>query len=105
MFHSPLSNHDFFDSGSFGEFSHMFHDVGIIQVIKPDGTFTNLADFEEKCTDDAIECSAEDVEDIDLENKSATVSEFFDFLIFHYILHSSFSSFAVQLKLKKQREL
>ncbi|CAO1421114.1 unnamed protein product [Diamesa serratosioi] len=59
-------------NGSYGEFSHMFHDVGLIQVTKPDGTFTSLAEFEEKCTDDAIECSAEDVEDIDLENKSAT---------------------------------
>lgn len=51
----------------------MFHDVGIIQVTKPDATFSSLADFEEKCTDDAIECSAEEVEDLDLENKSATV--------------------------------
>lgn len=63
----------------------MFHDVGIIQVTKPDGTFTSLGEFEEKCTDDAIECSAEEVEDIDLENKSATVSKVYDFLIFQYI--------------------
>lgn len=85
MSNSALSNHYFLDSGSFGEFSHMFHDVGLIQVTKPDGTFTSLAEFEEKCTDDAIECSAEDVEDIDLENKSATVRQLNDFLIFQYI--------------------
>lgn len=62
----------------------MFHDVGLIQVTRPDGSFTSLDEFEEKCTDDAIECSAEDVEDIDLENKSATVRQIHVILIFQY---------------------
>ena len=90
MSNSVYSNHNSFHSGSFGEFSHMFHDVGLIQVTKPDGTFTSLEEFEEKCTDDAIECSAEDVEDIDLENKSATVRQFNEFLIFknNFLYHN-----------------
>jgi transcriptional/translational regulatory protein YebC/TACO1 len=58
--------------------SHLFTELGIIQTTKPDVTCSNLSEFEELCTDHAIEIGAEEVEDLDLANKSATVS----FLLF-----------------------
>lgn len=59
-------------SSSFSDVKHMFEELGIVVATRLDGTFANAAAFEDKLTEDAIECDAQEVEDIDFENKSAT---------------------------------
>lgn len=52
---------------------HMFDEMGIVQVMSPDGKlYTTPEFFEEKMTEIAIEVDAQEVEDIDFENKTAT---------------------------------
>lgn len=52
---------------------HLFDEQGIIDVIVPDSHKSlDRAAMEEKCTDDAIECGAEEVEVSDFENKGVT---------------------------------
>lgn len=55
-----------------GDVKHAFDEMGILQVTRTDGVFTDAADFENKLTEDAIECEAQEVEDIDFDSKSAT---------------------------------
>lgn len=59
-------------STTIGDVKHAFEEMGIIQVSKPDGVYTDAADFENKLTEDAIEFDAQEVEDIDFDSKSAT---------------------------------
>lgn len=57
---------------SFADVRHMFDEIGYVDVTKPDGTFASQAEFEEKLTEDALECDAQEVEDIDFAERSAT---------------------------------
>lgn len=57
---------------SFADIKHMFDEFGVVIVTRLDGTFASAKEFEDKLTEDAIECEAQEVEDIDFENKSAT---------------------------------
>ena len=57
---------------AFADVRHFFDEAGIIAVAKPDGKFTDAQEFEDKLTEDAIESDAQEVEDVDFENKSAT---------------------------------
>jgi transcriptional/translational regulatory protein YebC/TACO1 len=50
----------------------MFNEIGIIQVSSPNQEFKSSEEFEEKLTDDAIECDAQEVEEVDFATKSAT---------------------------------
>lgn len=56
----------------FADVRHLFEEAGVVLVAKPDATFASASEFEDKLTEDAIECDAQEVEDIDFENKSAT---------------------------------
>lgn len=51
---------------------HMFDDIGFIHATKIEGTFANASEFEEKLTEDAIECNIQEVEDIDFLKKCAS---------------------------------
>lgn len=56
---------------------HMFHDVGLIQATySSDTKFSSQLEFEEKCTEDAIEAGAEEVEDAEHVGKTVTVRFF-----------------------------
>lgn len=57
---------------SMADIKHFFNDMGFIQARKTEGTFADAAEFEEKTTEDAIECDAQEVEDIDFATKSAS---------------------------------
>lgn len=50
----------------------MFNEIGIVQVSKPNEKFSSAEEFEDKLTEDAIECDAQDVEEADFATKSAT---------------------------------
>lgn len=56
---------------SFADVKHIFDEIGIVRV-SIDGTFASSSEFEDKVTEHAIECDAQEVEDIDFETKSAT---------------------------------
>lgn len=53
----------------------MFDQHGIVEAIVPEshGKLTESA-LEEACTEDAIECGAEEIEIVDFENKVVSVS-------------------------------
>lgn len=51
----------------------MFNEIGLIQVSNPSTNFKSSEEFEGKLTEDAIECDAQDVEDVDFANKTATI--------------------------------
>ena len=57
---------------AFADCKHMFDEFGLVQVTKVDGTFANASEFEDKVTEDAIECDAQEVEDVDFDKKSAS---------------------------------
>lgn len=56
---------------SFADVKHIFDEVGYVRV-SLDETFSNASEFEDRVTEHAIECDAQEVEDIDFETKSAT---------------------------------
>lgn len=58
-------------STSLAEIKHLFEEIGIV-VVTSKGNFSNSSEFEDKLTEDAIECEAQEVEDIDFESKTAT---------------------------------
>lgn len=57
---------------SLSDIKFMFDEFGIVIASKPDEAFASASEFEDKLTEDAINCDAQEVEDIDFENKSAT---------------------------------
>lgn len=60
-------------SGTQTEARPMFDEQGVIEVVvPPEMASLDEAALEEKCTDDAIECGAEEVEVVDFTNKLAT---------------------------------
>lgn len=50
----------------------MFNEIGIIQISSTNGNFKSPEEFEDKLTEDAIACDAQEVEDVDFPTKSAT---------------------------------
>lgn len=56
---------------SFADVKHIFDEIGYVNV-SLDGTFASASEFEDKVTEHAIECDAQEVEDIDFETKSAS---------------------------------
>lgn len=50
----------------------MFNEIGIIQASNSSGDFKTPEEFEEKVTEHAIECDAQEVEDVDFATKTAT---------------------------------
>lgn len=58
--------------GSFADVKHLFEEAGLVIVTKPDATAAIASEFEDKLTEDAIECDAQEVEDVDFVSKSAT---------------------------------
>lgn len=56
----------------YADVQHLFDEIGYVQVTKSAGTFASASEFEDKLTEDAIECDAQEVEDIDFATKSAT---------------------------------
>ncbi|CRL06175.1 CLUMA_CG019041, isoform A [Clunio marinus] len=56
----------------YADIKHAFDEVAYVQATKKDETIKSASDFEDKLTEDAIECDAEEVEDIDFEQMSAT---------------------------------
>lgn len=58
--------------GAMADVKHFFEEAGLVFVTKPDATAATASEFEDKLTEDAIECDAHEVEDIDFASKSAT---------------------------------
>lgn len=58
--------------GSIADVKHFFEEAGLVVVTKPDAKAATADEFEDKLTEDAIECDAQEVEDIDFASKSAT---------------------------------
>lgn len=52
----------------------MFNHYGLIQASIPKGEFKSLEEFEEKVTEDAIECNAIDVEEVDFPTRTAVIT-------------------------------
>jgi len=52
---------------------HMFDEIGLIQISHPDTACKTLSEFEDKITEDAIECEAQEVDDVNFEDKTATI--------------------------------
>lgn len=50
----------------------LFNEIGFIQVSLPNENFASEEEFEDKLTEHAIECDAQEVDDIDLSSKTAT---------------------------------
>jgi transcriptional/translational regulatory protein YebC/TACO1 len=50
---------------------HMFIEIGLIQVSLPGTDAKSSTEFEDKVTEDAIECDADEVDDINFSEKSA----------------------------------
>lgn len=51
----------------------MFNEIGLVQVsLSSNENFKSLEEFEDKLTEHAIECDAQEVEDVDLATKTAT---------------------------------
>lgn len=57
---------------SVADVKHMFDEVGFIQATITAGKFSNATEFEDMVTEHAIECDAQEVEDIDFDTKSAS---------------------------------
>lgn len=55
-----------------GDVKHMFDEIGFVKGTRVEGTFASESEFEDKVTEDAIECDAQEVEDIDFATKSAS---------------------------------
>ncbi|KAG5684311.1 hypothetical protein PVAND_013546 [Polypedilum vanderplanki] len=53
---------------------HMFQEIGIIQISLPDTTAKSASEFEDKITEDAIECDAQEVDEINFDEKSAIIT-------------------------------
>lgn len=52
---------------------HMFDEIGMIEISLPDTTCKSSSELEDKITEDAIECEAQEVDDVNFDDKTATI--------------------------------
>lgn len=60
------------NSTAAADVKHFFVEVGYVHCTSPGKTFANATEFEDALTEHAIECDAQEVENIDFEAKTAT---------------------------------
>jgi transcriptional/translational regulatory protein YebC/TACO1 len=57
---------------SLAEIKHSFQEIGFVQVTATNSKVANASEFEDELTEHAIECDAQEVENIDFDGKTAT---------------------------------